>query len=456
VLEELLARELKDSGFRLLQRRNDDPAVLREQGNGLAIMGRGGLHQADVLGELEVRPRFMHPIRLFVEAKHRPDTPVGIEVVRNAVGVLGDIREQYTMAHAKKHLQRFSYRYAIFSTGGFANSALDYATTHDISAIDLSGAGWSGLTGSATTAAKALINLAERAGRATFPVNDMRSVMRSSLLASDREELARRAGIFARGDETVSGELQRLARDLDVDAAGRVALVTAESSLFTVGLFADDDELGRLRDSPAELSYEHRGSEGGHWALGPSLRAGKAAMLAIPPRQEEAFFSASPSRRSKHPALRVDILTADAEPVSVAVQDPPVGDSSPSGWRKARAEHKKSSRIDSHWAPGSAKEFLERVNQRSAELHRIIQLAVARGQQGSNPAVSRNEIYEIMQYPDDRSLRGFTKPIRVVTMEMIEQGAIGGDVEWPLYAYYESGVKATEFRVPTAFWSALL
>ena len=67
---------------------------LRSGHSGLDVEGRGSWHQIDALAEFSASPAFMYPLRLIVEAKcYRANRPVGIEVVRNSVGVLKDISE---------------------------------------------------------------------------------------------------------------------------------------------------------------------------------------------------------------------------------------------------------------------------------------------------------------------------------------------------------------------------
>lgn len=90
VLEEILAKLIQNTGYRLLVDAAQDPDQLTNRSNGLAVRGRGGVHQVDVLGQLKWIPAFTFPIRLFVEAKARSGTS-GIETVRNALGVLTDV-----------------------------------------------------------------------------------------------------------------------------------------------------------------------------------------------------------------------------------------------------------------------------------------------------------------------------------------------------------------------------
>lgn len=79
----------------------------------------------------------MYPLRLMVEAKcYQKHRTVGIEVVRNSVGVLKDISENYFSVQnrpgSEVQVPRFNYHSAIFSTSGFTRGATDYALAHQI------------------------------------------------------------------------------------------------------------------------------------------------------------------------------------------------------------------------------------------------------------------------------------------------------------------------------------
>lgn len=137
LLEEVLAYLVKNAGYVLLTDPSQDPHELEIRGNGLVVKGRGSVHQADVLGQLNWIPTFIFPIRLFIEAKFRK-RKTGIGTVRNAIGVLTDINQNYIKVKDRSFLrQRYQYNYAIFSTSGFSKQATELALAHNISLIDL-------------------------------------------------------------------------------------------------------------------------------------------------------------------------------------------------------------------------------------------------------------------------------------------------------------------------------
>jgi hypothetical protein len=111
---------------------------------GVGVIGRGGKHQADVLGQLEWVPAFTYPLRLFVEAKFHTPTArkknrVGIDRVRHAVGIVLDVNQNnYPLRDKGIAIQRHHYAYALFSTSGFSKGAASMALAHQISLIDLS------------------------------------------------------------------------------------------------------------------------------------------------------------------------------------------------------------------------------------------------------------------------------------------------------------------------------
>jgi hypothetical protein len=69
ILEELIAYLIRNTGYRLLVDAAQDADELKNLANGLNIIGRGALHQVDVLGELAWIPAFTFPLRLVIEAK---------------------------------------------------------------------------------------------------------------------------------------------------------------------------------------------------------------------------------------------------------------------------------------------------------------------------------------------------------------------------------------------------
>lgn len=147
LLEEAVLYLLRSSGYRTIDETRDDP-TLRRGHAGLEVIGRGSVHQIDAIADFVVAHPFSHPQRLLVEAKFKKGR-VGIEVLRNAVGVLKDVGEYWVTsnrnpAHAPRVngadggiKNRYHYQYAIFSAAGYAPQAEDYAFAHDVYLIPL-------------------------------------------------------------------------------------------------------------------------------------------------------------------------------------------------------------------------------------------------------------------------------------------------------------------------------
>jgi len=131
ILEEIVLRLLENAGYRILN--ESDGEEIRNGRNGLELQGRGEWHQVDALVTHDFTPSFIYPIRLIVEAKAYK-RPVGIAVIRNAVGVLKDVNENYFSYFPipELKLKRFNYAYAVFSLSGFTRNAQRYAIAHQI------------------------------------------------------------------------------------------------------------------------------------------------------------------------------------------------------------------------------------------------------------------------------------------------------------------------------------
>jgi len=100
------------------------------------VRGRGEWHQIDAFGRWKYTIPFVYPIRLLCEAKCW-NIPVGLPAVRNFVGVVKDIAENYFVEDNQDIDKRmFSKRHtdcgAIFSVSGFTYPAQRYAYAQGI------------------------------------------------------------------------------------------------------------------------------------------------------------------------------------------------------------------------------------------------------------------------------------------------------------------------------------
>jgi hypothetical protein len=207
LLEEVVASLIRNAGYRLLTRPEDDPHDLALMGNGLQVRGRGGFHQADVLGELTWAPAFGNPVRLFIEAKWRGQGrgKVGIPEARHAVGILQDVNQMLVTVQARSAgigLGRtsedvtnsgrgfcYSYRYALCSTLGFTPGAQAYALAHQVALLDLSHHEYDGLRLAIDTVGDDLHDYIERMELAGIASATPRGQLLRRIRATLRREL---------------------------------------------------------------------------------------------------------------------------------------------------------------------------------------------------------------------------------------------------------------------------
>ncbi|MBK8454607.1 MAG: restriction endonuclease [Thiofilum sp.] len=135
ILEEVLLNLLRESGYNAIDAARND-STLRDGSSGLEVKGRGCNHQIDAIADFTISPPFSYPIRLLLEAKFYQKN-VGIEIVRNAVGVLKDVGEYWDVNNQNHFKSRYHYQYAIFTSSKFTTSAQRYAFAQDIYLIKL-------------------------------------------------------------------------------------------------------------------------------------------------------------------------------------------------------------------------------------------------------------------------------------------------------------------------------
>jgi len=275
LLEEALAWLLRNTGYRLLVHKCQDPEELTMAGNGLCVRGRGAEHQVDVLGEFAYPPAFSLPIRLFLEAKFT-SRRVELATVRNAHGVIHDINENFSRGHGQRLRKRYRYVYTLFSAKGFSKDAEEFALAHQISIVDLSGASLSWLLALIETTAGRLHRLQphQREGSFTFPVNWMRDQLREGLgtLPTEAFEMPRpatNASTFATG---ASGVLSEFAAELAYRQ--RTELLLGFPAAPFVLPFAVEDVrtfLDYATTSPQHKIRLHRGQgPNGEWTAMPT------------------------------------------------------------------------------------------------------------------------------------------------------------------------------------------
>lgn len=188
LLEEAVLHLLRRSGYRTINAPGTDP-TLCNVGAGLAIHGRGSKHQVDAIADFLVHQPFSNPQRLMVEAKcYGSDRRVGIDTVRNAIGVLKDTSEFWVAGPSSiAGLKRYHYQYAVFSASAFTGGAQCYAFAQDIYLFPL------GRSRYFQPILNAIRQIGSAAQRETYPtiitprqLSHLRSFVRKSL---DRESI---------------------------------------------------------------------------------------------------------------------------------------------------------------------------------------------------------------------------------------------------------------------------
>jgi hypothetical protein len=134
LLEEAVLYLLRRAGYRTVESAVGDATLDDTHPAGIAVWGRGAAHQIDAIADYMLGQPFSHPQRLLVEAKcYSNNYKIGIDVVRNAVGVLKDVSEYWNAAGGiPRNHRRYHYQKAIFSVSAFSSEAEKYAFAQDV------------------------------------------------------------------------------------------------------------------------------------------------------------------------------------------------------------------------------------------------------------------------------------------------------------------------------------
>ena len=100
---------------------------------------------------------------------------------------------------------------------------------------------------------------------------------------------------------------------------------------------------------------------------------------------------------------------------------------------------------DEPWTLEALSALLERLDHEAPVQAAALRLATA----DKGERVSREKIYELGGFADDRMLRGFTRPFRRLTELLQSEGVIPTGVSPIFVARYPDGVKASYFSVPS-------
>lgn len=96
------------------------------------------------------------------------------------------------------------------------------------------------------------------------------------------------------------------------------------------------------------------------------------------------------------------------------------------------------------WPPEAVRELLRRL-----DVQAPLQAALIREAAAGDHSVSRGRVYELGGYPEDRTLRGFTRPVRRIAAGLTAAGMLHEAAAPALRAVYPpGGVRAVSFEVP--------
>ncbi len=105
------------------------------------------------------------------------------------------------------------------------------------------------------------------------------------------------------------------------------------------------------------------------------------------------------------------------------------------------------------WGPSTIRELYSRMASRTPIRARVLVQAAKNGGH-----IAREEIYQIGEYHEDRTLRAYTRPIRRITQELRDEGLLSEDAEDVLEAVYDDPdhpTRASGFRLAAGLSSAV-
>lgn len=149
LLEYLIRQLLQNCGFTSV--RPDGHYIYEQNGTGLFyINGKGAAHDADVLMEPPIQLPFSYPSRILFECKAY-QTTIGLNVVRNALGLRYDINEFEIVTdqsiqqrknnrranYAISDRKRFNYQVGVATVEEYSSSAFEFAANNKIPLFSL-------------------------------------------------------------------------------------------------------------------------------------------------------------------------------------------------------------------------------------------------------------------------------------------------------------------------------
>lgn len=110
----------------------------------------------------------------------------------------------------------------------------------------------------------------------------------------------------------------------------------------------------------------------------------------------------------------------------------------------SRADESHADARKTEWTRFGLNELLDRLDKEQRIQADVIRTAA----QQPNGRLPRALVYELGEYEDGRTLRGFTRPVNRITRQLQREGVVAADVAPALEPVYERGVQAAYLAVP--------
>lgn len=158
----------------------------------------------------------------------------------------------------------------------------------------------------------------------------------------------------------------------------------------------------------------------------------QAALLGPRPELTLEYHELSGGRRLF--MLRPSDLLARAAALEVEVDEQSLADAD---------RREEDSEAPAPWTADALLALLEQLDDEAPVQAQAVRYAARAGGR-----ITREKVYELGEFPDDRMLRGFTRPPARVTAALQGEGIVPDGVRPILVARYPDGVKASYFSVP--------
>ncbi|MDO4921260.1 MAG: hypothetical protein Q4E64_05490 [Phascolarctobacterium sp.] len=138
LFEYAILKMLQNNGFGIVEIPDTEERIREKRRNFIELKGRGAWHQIDCPCDYNIISPFMYPIRILGEVKCYKN-PIEKEKIRNFIGVVKDIQENYFADELELDITGLPKRFievgAFFSYSGFNKEAEFLAYAHGIKTI---------------------------------------------------------------------------------------------------------------------------------------------------------------------------------------------------------------------------------------------------------------------------------------------------------------------------------